>query len=49
VLRFLPPYIMQREHVDTAIAALNEILSEVGAGVPSMAGAHQNTGGQRNG
>jgi acetylornithine/N-succinyldiaminopimelate aminotransferase len=49
VLRFLPPYIMGREHVDIAISALNEILSEEGAGVPSMAAAHQNTGGPRNG
>jgi acetylornithine/N-succinyldiaminopimelate aminotransferase len=28
VLRFLPPYIIEREHVDTAVDALNEILSE---------------------
>jgi acetylornithine aminotransferase/acetylornithine/N-succinyldiaminopimelate aminotransferase len=27
-LRFLPPYILQKQHVDTAIAALDEILSE---------------------
>jgi acetylornithine aminotransferase/acetylornithine/N-succinyldiaminopimelate aminotransferase len=27
VLRFLPPYILEREHVDTAIAALDEILT----------------------
>jgi len=26
VLRFLPPYILEREHVETAIAALDEIL-----------------------
>jgi acetylornithine/N-succinyldiaminopimelate aminotransferase len=31
VLRFLPPYIMGREHVDSAVTALNEILSEEGA------------------
>jgi acetylornithine/N-succinyldiaminopimelate aminotransferase len=49
VLRFLPPYIMGREHVDMAISALNDILSEEGAGAPSMAAAHQNTGGPRNG
>ena len=50
VLRFLPPYIIGREHVDTAISALNEILSEEGAGAPSLAAAaHQNTGGPRNG
>lgn len=30
-LRFLPPYILERAHVDTAIAALDEILSEHGA------------------
>jgi acetylornithine/N-succinyldiaminopimelate aminotransferase len=28
VLRFLPPFILQKEHVDEAIAALNQILSE---------------------
>jgi acetylornithine aminotransferase/acetylornithine/N-succinyldiaminopimelate aminotransferase len=28
VLRFLPPYILERSHVDTAIAALDEILLE---------------------
>ncbi len=28
VLRFLPPYILQREHVDTAVSALSEILKE---------------------
>ena len=28
VLRFLPPFILKREHVDTAIAALDEILTE---------------------
>jgi acetylornithine aminotransferase/acetylornithine/N-succinyldiaminopimelate aminotransferase len=28
VLRFLPPYILERSHVDTAIAALDEVLSE---------------------
>ena len=49
VLRFLPPYIMGREHVDIAVSALNEIFSEEDAGVPSMAAAHQNTGGSRNG
>jgi acetylornithine/N-succinyldiaminopimelate aminotransferase len=31
VLRFLPPYIMGREHVDIAVSALNEILSEENA------------------
>ena len=28
VLRFLPPYILEQEHVDTAIAALDEIFTE---------------------
>ena len=28
VLRFLPPFILQKEHVDQAIAALDEILTE---------------------
>src|ERR1700678_3152295 len=49
VLRFLPPFITGREHVDVAISALNDILSEEGAGTPGMAAAHQNTGGPRNG
>jgi acetylornithine/N-succinyldiaminopimelate aminotransferase len=31
VLRFLPPYILQREHVDAAVSALSEILSEQSA------------------
>lgn len=30
-LRFLPPYLLERGHVDTAIAALDEILTEHGA------------------
>ena len=49
VLRFLPPYIMGKEHVDLAVAALNEILTEDSGGLSSFAAAHQNTGGQRNG
>jgi acetylornithine aminotransferase/acetylornithine/N-succinyldiaminopimelate aminotransferase len=28
VLRLLPPFILEREHVDTAIAALDEIFTE---------------------
>jgi acetylornithine/N-succinyldiaminopimelate aminotransferase len=31
VLRFLPPYIIGREHVDLAVSALNDILTEEGA------------------
>jgi acetylornithine/N-succinyldiaminopimelate aminotransferase len=49
VLRFLPPYIMGREHVDVAVSALNEILTEESSGSHSFAAAHQNTGGSRNG
>lgn len=46
VLRFLPPYILQREHVDAAIAALDEVLSEHG---PAASGASQSSasGGAR--
>ncbi len=43
VLRFLPPFIVQRAHVDTAIAALDEVLTE-NAGAPSessSAGGHR--------
>jgi acetylornithine aminotransferase/acetylornithine/N-succinyldiaminopimelate aminotransferase len=49
VLRFLPPFIMGKEHVGLAISALNEILTEEASGAPSFAAAHQNTGGSRNG
>ena len=49
VLRFLPPYILRREHVDIALKALDEILTEEASGAPSFAAAHQNTGGSRNG
>jgi acetylornithine/N-succinyldiaminopimelate aminotransferase len=49
VLRFLPPYIMGKEHVDLAVSALNEILTEEASGAPSLAAAHQNAGGSRNG
>jgi acetylornithine/N-succinyldiaminopimelate aminotransferase len=43
VLRFLPPYILQKEHVDEAIAALDAILSEQ----PAVAAAAPSTGGQK--
>jgi acetylornithine aminotransferase/acetylornithine/N-succinyldiaminopimelate aminotransferase len=42
VLRFLPPYILGREHVDTAIQALDEILTEL---APQGVGASA-TGGK---
>jgi acetylornithine/N-succinyldiaminopimelate aminotransferase len=41
VLRFLPPFILQKEHVDEGIAALNQILSEqtaTAAAAPSAGG-----------
>ncbi|HEV2136185.1 MAG TPA: aspartate aminotransferase family protein [Terracidiphilus sp.] len=44
VLRFLPPYILKRENVDTAIAALDEIFTEQAA----HAAAHSQ-GGQTHG
>jgi acetylornithine aminotransferase/acetylornithine/N-succinyldiaminopimelate aminotransferase len=47
VLRFLPPYLMGREHVDIAISALQDCLHDVS--VTSMAAAHQTTGGLKNG
>ena len=37
VLRFLPPYILERTHVDTAIAALDEIFTEHAAVAHSAA------------
>ncbi|MGB8538381.1 MAG: aspartate aminotransferase family protein [Acidobacteriaceae bacterium] len=49
VLRFLPPFIMGKEHVDLAVSGLNEILNEEASGAPSFAAAHQNIGGSRNG
>ena len=42
VLRFLPPYILERSHVDTTIAALDEIFTEYAAaqGAAATAGGH---------
>jgi acetylornithine/N-succinyldiaminopimelate aminotransferase len=41
VLRFLPPYILKREHVDSAIAALDEIFTEFAAQAAAQsAGGH---------
>jgi acetylornithine aminotransferase/acetylornithine/N-succinyldiaminopimelate aminotransferase len=42
VLRFLPPYILERSHVDTAFAALDEIFTE-NAGVRSATPAAAHT------
>jgi acetylornithine aminotransferase/acetylornithine/N-succinyldiaminopimelate aminotransferase len=44
VLRFLPPYILKRTDVDTAIAALDEIFTEhaaAHAAAPSAGGQHR--------
>jgi len=44
VLRFLPPYILERAHVDTAVAALDEIFTE-----PAAHSDAQTAGGKNNG
>ncbi|HEX4037717.1 MAG TPA: aspartate aminotransferase family protein [Acidobacteriaceae bacterium] len=41
VLRFLPPYILEKQHVDRAIAALDAILSQQ----PAIAGSSPSSGG----
>ena len=48
VLRFLPPYILKRAHVDTAIAALDEIFTEHAATGTAQAAA-QTAGGSNRG
>jgi len=48
VLRFLPPYILERKHVDGAIGALDEILTEHAAASTAQAAA-QSTGGSNRG
>ena len=45
VLRFLPPYILERKHVDEALAALDQILSEQ----PAAVAAAPRSGGTQNG
>lgn len=44
VLRFLPPYILEHEHVDTAIAALDEIFTEHGAHTTASAAGGEQRG-----
>jgi acetylornithine aminotransferase/acetylornithine/N-succinyldiaminopimelate aminotransferase len=39
VLRFLPPYILERKHVDTAIAALDQVLTSLTTTSAILAGA----------
>jgi len=46
VLRFLPPFVLQKEHVDEAIAALNQILSEQTAAAVAAPSAGGHTLGQ---
>jgi acetylornithine aminotransferase/acetylornithine/N-succinyldiaminopimelate aminotransferase len=48
ILRFLPPYILHRNHVDTAIRALDEIFTEHAAHAAAPSAAHS-TGGQTRG
>ena len=38
VLRFLPPYILEREHVDEAIAALDQVLTGLTSNSAALAG-----------
>ncbi|MDR3774574.1 MAG: aspartate aminotransferase family protein [Terracidiphilus sp.] len=45
VLRFLPPYILERAHVDTAIAALDEIFTEHAGAAGVAPAATQAAGG----
>jgi acetylornithine aminotransferase/acetylornithine/N-succinyldiaminopimelate aminotransferase len=47
VLRFLPPYILERGHVDTAIAALDEIFTQNAA--QNTQAATQSAGGVTHG
>jgi acetylornithine aminotransferase/acetylornithine/N-succinyldiaminopimelate aminotransferase len=49
VLRFLPPYILERAHVDTAIAALDDIFTEHAVAAHSTQTAGQTAGGKLNG
>jgi len=44
VLRFLPPYILEREHVETAISALDEILKVSAAFAGSASAGEQSHG-----
>ncbi len=46
VLRFLPPYILERKHVDTAVAALDQILTEHSPAVASSTQTAASHGGR---
>ena len=47
VLRFLPPYILERQHVDTAIAALDEIFTQQRAAVQCTIGQSSGAAGEK--
>jgi acetylornithine/N-succinyldiaminopimelate aminotransferase len=50
VLRFLPPYIIERAHIDTVIQALDEILTQLGsAQATTTSAAHAASGGSNRG
>ena len=44
VLRFLPPYILEKQHVDQAVAALDEIFSQQAAQNSEAAAGGTNRG-----
>ena len=44
VLRFLPPYILERAHVDLSVAALDEIFTEQAAQPTANAAGGQHLG-----
>jgi len=45
VLRFLPPYLIERSHIDTAVAALDEIFTQNAAALSGAQNTHA-AGGQ---
>ena len=49
VLRFLPPYILERTHVDTAIAALDEIFTDQDTAFSGARTIARAAGGQNHG
>ena len=49
VLRFLPPYILERSHVDTAIRALDEIFTQYARAVSANHAAAHAAGGPNHG
>jgi acetylornithine aminotransferase/acetylornithine/N-succinyldiaminopimelate aminotransferase len=49
VLRFLPPYVFQRSHVDTTIAALDKVFTEYAATRTETGAVTHSTGGRNHG